>query len=174
MTADNYRQIAHRVRQAARYERADGKATGYRNGYRPGQMKTAEGMVEFSAPQVRDAPETRHTLRGDGAAATDVAAACYETSPPSLKLLRTPDFQGRIGSRQKTRTGPLCADRMPEVGNSRRASCRDTSLLSFAPEWRSHQVQVVRPQRGGQLIHRHNGRVAVASFDPADVLLAKP
>jgi Transposase, Mutator family len=66
MTADNYRQIAHPVRQAARYERADGKATGYRNGYRPGQMKTAEGMVEFSAPQVRDAPETRHTLRGEG------------------------------------------------------------------------------------------------------------
>jgi putative transposase len=40
-----------------RYERADGEARGYRNGYRPGQMKTAEGMVEFSAPQVRDTPE---------------------------------------------------------------------------------------------------------------------
>jgi hypothetical protein len=26
-------------------------------GYRTGQMKTAEGMVEFSAPQVRETPE---------------------------------------------------------------------------------------------------------------------
>ena len=40
-----------------RYERADGEAKGYRNGYRPGRMKTAEGMVEFAAPQVRDTPE---------------------------------------------------------------------------------------------------------------------
>ena len=40
-----------------RYERADGEAKGYRNGYRPGRMKTAEGTVEFSAPQVRDTPE---------------------------------------------------------------------------------------------------------------------
>ena len=40
-----------------RYERAEGAAQGYRNGYRPGRMKTAEGMVEFSAPQVRETPE---------------------------------------------------------------------------------------------------------------------
>jgi Transposase, Mutator family len=40
-----------------RYERANGKAKGYRNGYRPSQMKTAEGVVEFCAPQVRDTPE---------------------------------------------------------------------------------------------------------------------
>ncbi len=39
-----------------RYERADGEAEGYRNGYRRGRMKTAEGMMEFSAPQVRDTP----------------------------------------------------------------------------------------------------------------------
>jgi hypothetical protein len=29
----------------ARYEWADGEAKGYRNGYRPGQMKTAEGVA---------------------------------------------------------------------------------------------------------------------------------
>jgi putative transposase len=40
-----------------RYERAEGEASGYRNGYRTGRMKTAEGMVEFSAPQVRDTSE---------------------------------------------------------------------------------------------------------------------
>jgi putative transposase len=40
-----------------RYERADGEAKGCRNGYQRGRMKTAEGMVEFSAPLVRDMPE---------------------------------------------------------------------------------------------------------------------
>ena len=39
-----------------RYERGDEKA-GYRNGYRPGKVKTAEGAVDYSAPQVRDTPE---------------------------------------------------------------------------------------------------------------------
>jgi transposase-like protein len=38
----------------ARYERTEGEASGYRNGYRRGRMKTAEGMVESAAPQVRD------------------------------------------------------------------------------------------------------------------------
>jgi putative transposase len=40
-----------------RYERGDGEKSGYRNGYRPGKMKTAEGAVDYSAPQVRDTPE---------------------------------------------------------------------------------------------------------------------
>src|SRR5262245_7768130 len=40
-----------------RYERAEGEASGYRNGYRRGRMKTAEGTVEFSAPQLRDMAE---------------------------------------------------------------------------------------------------------------------
>ena len=40
-----------------RYERGDGEKAGYRNGYRPGKMKTAEGAVDYSAPQVRDTPE---------------------------------------------------------------------------------------------------------------------
>ena len=40
-----------------RYERAEGAAAGYRNGYRPGKIKTAEGMVEYAAPQVQDTPE---------------------------------------------------------------------------------------------------------------------
>ena len=40
-----------------RYARAEGPAAGYRNGYRPGKIRTAEGMVEYAAPQVRDTPE---------------------------------------------------------------------------------------------------------------------
>ena len=40
-----------------RYERSQGEASGYRNGYRKGRLKTAEGMVEFAAPQVREAAE---------------------------------------------------------------------------------------------------------------------
>jgi hypothetical protein len=40
-----------------RYERGEGDKSGYRNGYRTGKVKTAEGAVEYSAPQVRDTPE---------------------------------------------------------------------------------------------------------------------
>ena len=39
-----------------RYERAEGDKAGYRNGYRTGKVKTAEGAVDYSAPQVRDTP----------------------------------------------------------------------------------------------------------------------
>ena len=40
-----------------RYERGEDGKAGYRNGYRPGKVKTAEGAVDYSAPQVRDTPE---------------------------------------------------------------------------------------------------------------------
>ena len=41
---------AHSRHAAARdpYERGEGEVSGYRNGYRSGRMKTAEGTVEFS------------------------------------------------------------------------------------------------------------------------------
>lgn len=65
-----------------RYERADGEAKGYRNGYRPGRMKTAEGTVEFAAPQVRDTPEPfvseiRENLTGRTQALEDLAVELY-------------------------------------------------------------------------------------------------
>jgi transposase-like protein len=65
-----------------RYERAEGEAQGYRNGYRPGRMKTAEGMVEFSAPQVRDTAEPfasaiRENLAGRTEALEDLAVELY-------------------------------------------------------------------------------------------------
>jgi len=37
-----------------RYARGDGEKSGYRNGYRTGKVKTAEGAVDYSAPQVRE------------------------------------------------------------------------------------------------------------------------
>jgi putative transposase len=65
-----------------RYERAPGEVRGYRNGYRGGHMKTAEGMVEFSTPQVRDTPEPfvsaiRENLGGRTEALEDLAVELY-------------------------------------------------------------------------------------------------
>ena len=65
-----------------RYERADGDASGYRNGYRTGRMKTAEGVVEFAAPQVRDTAEPfvsgiRQNLAGRTGALEDLAVELY-------------------------------------------------------------------------------------------------
>ena len=63
-----------------RYERADGEASGYRNGYRTGRMKTAEGVVEFAAPQVRDTAEPfvsgiRQNLAGRTGALEDLRSS---------------------------------------------------------------------------------------------------
>ena len=65
-----------------RYERAEGEPTGYRNGYRTGRMKAAEGMVEYAAPQVRDtaapfASAIRATLAGRTGALEDLAIELY-------------------------------------------------------------------------------------------------
>ena len=51
------------------YERRAGHGGGYRNGVRKGRLKTAEGFVDYSAPQVsgRDEPfrsELRQHLKG--------------------------------------------------------------------------------------------------------------
>jgi transposase-like protein len=43
-----------------RYERSEGEQAGYRNGYRTGKVKTAEGAVDYSAPQVRDTRAVFH------------------------------------------------------------------------------------------------------------------
>jgi putative transposase len=65
-----------------RYERGSGGSAGYRNGYRCGRMKTAEGMVEFSAPQVRDTAEPfvsaiRENLAGRTEALEDLAIELF-------------------------------------------------------------------------------------------------
>jgi len=38
----------------AYYARGGGPGAGYRNGYRPGRVKSAEGAIEYSAPQIAD------------------------------------------------------------------------------------------------------------------------
>jgi transposase-like protein len=39
------------------YEHGSAPGLGYRNGVREGRLKTAEGFIDYSAPQVADAPE---------------------------------------------------------------------------------------------------------------------
>ena len=51
------------------YERGAVPGAGYRNGYRAGRLKTAEGAIEFSAPQIADRAEPfrsrlREVVRG--------------------------------------------------------------------------------------------------------------
>jgi len=65
-----------------RYERAEGEASGYRNGYRTGRLKTAEGAVKFSAPQLRDTAEpfvsaVRENLAGRTEALEDLAVELF-------------------------------------------------------------------------------------------------
>jgi transposase-like protein len=60
------------------YERSAGRGGGYRNGVRKGRLKTAEGFIDYSAPQVsgRDEPfrsELRAHLKGHTEALEDLA-----------------------------------------------------------------------------------------------------
>lgn len=60
------------------YEHGAMPGQGYRNGVRPGRLKTAEGMIEYSAPQIagRDEPfqsEIRKHLKGRTQALEDLA-----------------------------------------------------------------------------------------------------
>jgi len=45
-------EVAERLERGY-YERGSGEASGHRNGYRTGRLKTAEGEVEYSVPPVR-------------------------------------------------------------------------------------------------------------------------
>ena len=65
-----------------RYERADGEPAGYRDGYRTGRMKAAEGAVEYAAPQVRATSEpfvsaVRERLAGRTEAPEGLAVELY-------------------------------------------------------------------------------------------------
>jgi putative transposase len=65
-----------------RYERGDGPPLGYRNGVRGGRVATAEGMLEYSAPQLRDMAEPfvsaiRPRLKGRTGALEDLAVELY-------------------------------------------------------------------------------------------------
>lgn len=43
------------------YERAKGKSQGYRNGYEPRRLKTAQGTIEIGVPQVRNVDRPFHS-----------------------------------------------------------------------------------------------------------------
>ena len=65
-----------------RYARGEGEKAGYRNGYRTGKVKTAEGAVEYAAPQVRETPEpfvsgVRVALSGRTQALEDLSVELY-------------------------------------------------------------------------------------------------
>ena len=65
-----------------RYARGEGEKAGYRTGYRTGKVKTAEGAVEYAAPQVRETPEpfvsgVRSALSGRTQALEDLAIELY-------------------------------------------------------------------------------------------------
>src|SRR6266540_540721 len=60
------------------YEHGAEPGSGYRNGYRPGRLKTAEGAMDYSAPQVAGKPEPyrsaiREHLKGQTQALEDLA-----------------------------------------------------------------------------------------------------
>ena len=60
------------------YEHGSGAGPGYRNGCRPGRLKTAEGFIEYSAPQVAGTEEPfrselRRHLKGHSEALEDLA-----------------------------------------------------------------------------------------------------
>jgi transposase-like protein len=72
------------------YEHGAEPGSGYRNGVRTGRLKTAEGLVEYSAPQIagRDEPyrsEIREHLKGRTQALEDLAV---ELLARGLQLLR--------------------------------------------------------------------------------------
>lgn len=65
-----------------RYERRSGDDRGYRNGYEPGRIRSAEGQIEVRVPQVRDSePPYRSTLmdflRGNSDVLEDLVVQMY-------------------------------------------------------------------------------------------------
>jgi putative transposase len=59
-------------------EQGDEPRRGYRNGYRPGRLKTAERLIEDSAPQVSDRDEPfRNAIRGRSAAREHLAVEMF-------------------------------------------------------------------------------------------------
>jgi transposase-like protein len=64
------------------YEQGGAPGRGYRNGYRTGRLKTAEGLVEYSAPQVSDRDEPfrsriRDAIRGRSEALESLAVEMF-------------------------------------------------------------------------------------------------
>jgi transposase-like protein len=85
-----------------RYERADGTPLGYRNGVRSGRVATAEGMLEYSAPQLGDMASPfvsaiRPHLKGRTGALEDLAVELYARGLSTRDIERA--FTGDDGRR---------------------------------------------------------------------------
>lgn len=64
------------------YERREGGGRGYRNGYRPGRLRSSEGEVRYQVPQVRDVDATalaelRSALSGRSEALEELALEMF-------------------------------------------------------------------------------------------------
>ena len=80
-----------------RYERGEGRR-GYRSGYEPGYLDTAEGRLEVAIPQVRGSDESYRctlydVLRGDSEMVQRLATEMY------ARGLSTPGHRGRFHRR---------------------------------------------------------------------------
>jgi transposase-like protein len=89
-----------------RYERAASGGKGYRNGDRRGMVKTAEGAVNYTAPQLRDTPEPfvsaiRQGLAGRTEALEDLAVERYARGLSTRDIEDT--FTGEDGNRLLSR-----------------------------------------------------------------------
>src|SRR5437763_3237816 len=55
------------------YARGAAPGAGYRNGYRAGRLRSAEGAIEYSAPQIADrAAPFRSALRPEGTESAEI------------------------------------------------------------------------------------------------------
>ncbi len=83
------------------YERGAGTDGGYRNGYRTGRLRSAEGAIDYSAPQVSDRTEPfrsqiRRQLKGRTEALEALAVEMYARGLSTRDVedaFRTPDGQ---------------------------------------------------------------------------------
>ena len=130
-----------------RYERGEDGKAGYRNGYRPGKIKTAEGAMGYSAPQVRDTPEpfvssVRAALSG----------RTRELERLAVELLRARPVDARHRGRLHRRDRPAAFVTGGGERDHREAVGRVRGLL---------QARSLRA-RGRLPVHRRHRRAAAA------------
>jgi transposase-like protein len=82
------------------YARGAVSGRGYRNGYRTGRLKSAEGLIDYSAPQIAERTERfrsriRQILRGRTEELEDLAVGCMRAAfPPVTSRLCSPTRAG--------------------------------------------------------------------------------
>jgi len=125
---------------------------GYRNGYEPGRIRTAEGEVVVQVPQVRDAPETYRSrlmgfLRGNSDVLERLAVEMY------ARGLSTRDIKDALeeatGDRLLTRTA---VSRLSSVLWDEYKAFADRDLAGFEVEYLFLDAvyESLREQGGGK------------------------